>query len=79
MSELPSAFGLNANLILRRFARGARFEATSAPVKEKGSPIGEPFSLSRGYEKDIFWGIALRFRTPTCLSLIAEAEDASVI
>ena len=40
VSELPTAFGSNANLILRRFARRASFEATSAPANAKRTPIG---------------------------------------
>ena len=40
VSELPSAFGSNANLILRRFACGASFEATSAPANAKRTPEG---------------------------------------
>jgi len=54
VSELPSAFGSNANLILRRFARRASFEATSAPANAKRTPIGVLFALYKGDEKDIF-------------------------
>ena len=53
-NDTKTAFGSNANLIPHRFARRASFEATSAAANKKGSPIGEPFLLYKGYEKDIF-------------------------
>ena len=39
-SELVDLRAANANLILRRFARRASFEATSAPANAKRTPIG---------------------------------------
>ena len=54
VSELPDGFGSKPNLIPRRFACGASFEATSAAAKQKSHPIGWLFCLYKGYEKDIF-------------------------
>ena len=53
-SELVDLRAANANLILRRFARRASFEATSAAANAKRTPIGILFALYKGYEKDIF-------------------------
>ena len=39
-NDTKTAFGSNANLIPRRFARGASFEATSAPANAKRTPQG---------------------------------------
>jgi hypothetical protein len=52
-SELVDLRAANANLIPRRFACGASFEATSAAAKQKSHPIGWLFYLYRGYKKDI--------------------------
>ena len=39
-NDTKTTFGSNANLILRRFARRASFEATSAPANAKRTPFG---------------------------------------
>ena len=53
MSQLPDLRAGNANLIPRRFARGASFEATVPQPTQKGHPKVS-FALYKGYEKDIF-------------------------
>ena len=52
-NDTKTAFGSNANLIPRRFARRASFEATVPQPTQKGHPKVS-FELSMGYEKDIF-------------------------
>ena len=52
-SELADLRAANANLILRRFARRASFEATSAPANAKRTPEGVLFALAAHYKPQL--------------------------
>ena len=61
VSKLPDLRAAKPNLILRRFARRASFEATSAAAKAKDT-LWVSFALCKDYGKD-FLRFAIRFRT----------------
>ena len=68
-SELVDLQAATANLILRRFARRASFEATSAPAKTKKDTCWCPLRCIKATKK-IFLRFLIRFRTQTVLCSI---------